>query len=433
MITPLEWTPTPGARRAIVLVGAAIAAAFWFDHPALIGVAAAPLILLLLRSARARPSIAEITVEHQERCFEGEPVHVRVTVRLNRSADLVEATLDSAPGSPRRRPPASTMRMTNVDALSWTSTVVVRHWGSRPVGLVEIRLWDRHRLVSSRTWAWPQHELRVYPRPAPVRRLQLASTRFDRAGDHSAPAEGGGVEFASVRPFVGTDRPHQINWPVSTRLGALYVTARRPERAVDVVVAVDLLADVGATGDSSRDLALSGATGVVRAVLRQHDRVGLVAVGGRLQWLKPEPAERQFYRIVDTLLAVSDWFSYLDPDVDRIPYPAFPPGATVIFFSPLVDPRGIAAAHRLRARGHPVTVVDICHSEPHPTDPIERLALRLWRLERLAIHRRLQAEDIRVVPWNEEIPLESVVRDRGRPGGARWRGTGSAARGRWTG
>lgn len=412
MTTELEWTASAAARRGVVLIGVAIAAAFWFDRPALIGLAAVPLVLLLMADSRPRPLTADITVEHPERCFEDEPVPVRISIRLNRAVGLIEATLDTSVGVPGRHR-GSRRRVVDADELCWTTTVVARRWGSRPVGLVTLRLWDRRRLTTATTWAWPEHELIVYPRPTAVRHPALDSIRFDRAGDHPATSDGAGIEFASVRPFVGTDRPRQVNWTVSTRRGELYVTTRRVERAVDVVVAVDVLAEIGPGGRSSRDLALSGATGVARTVLRQHDRVGLVAVGGRLQWLKPDLAERQFYRIVDALLDVTDWFSYLDPDVERIPYPALPAGALVVFFSPLIDPRGIAAARRLRARGHPVTVVDVCTGEPAADDDTERLALRLWRLDRIATRRRLAAEGIRVVGWDQTSSLDALLSVRG--------------------
>jgi len=404
----LTWVPAVAARRALILAGLALASAFWFDRPLLIGLAAPPLMLLFVVDSRPRPSRATITVEHPDRCFEGEPIEVRITVRLDAPAGYLHLQL----GSPSADRPRQT-RARGVAELSWTIRVVAGRWGTRPVGLVEIRLWDRRRLTTCRLWAWPDHELRVYPRPAPVRRPRLNSTRFDRAGDHPAATAGAGVEFESVRPFTGGDRPREVNWPVSTRRGALYVTTRRAERAVDVVIAVDVLAEVGAPDRSSRDLALTGAAGFARAVLKLHDRVGLVAVGGRLQWLTPQSAERQFYRIVDALLDVTDWFSYLDPDVDTIPYPALPAGAWVVYFSPLIDPRGIAAAQRLRARGHPVTVVDVCRSEPTPSDQDETLDLRLWRLDRLATARRLAATGVQVVSWDGQAPLEAVLTTAG--------------------
>src|SRR5699024_8634288 len=146
-----------------------------------------------------------------------------------------------------------------------------------------------------------------------------------------------GVEFHGVRRFVPGDRPRRINWPVSTRRGELHVNELRDERAVDVIIAIDVLTDTGSAERGSRDLALRGATGATRVVLRAHDRVGLVAVGGRLRWLRPDLGDRQFYRVAESMLDVVDWQSFVDPDVEMIPYPALPAGAHVIFFSPLVD------------------------------------------------------------------------------------------------
>ena len=415
MITELSWSISSTARRLVWLVGIVVAAAFAADRPGLLAFAAFPLIQLLFLRRGKPPERVTVDFTQPDRCFEGEEITVTVAASCDRPVELIRIALQPvrefkpARGiKGERSSPSSAVRHTSSASLQ--TTVTPDRWGKRPVGYAHIQLWADGGFQHSQVAVWPTTEVSIYPRPAPMARFDVSSTRYDRAGEHPASVAGPGVEFHSVRPFAPGDRPRRVNWPVSTRRGQLYVTSFAAERAVDVVLAVDVLTDAGPPGRSSRDLALRGATGVAQTVLRAHDRVGLVAVGGYLTWLKPDLSERQFYRIADAVLAVLDWFSYLDPNVDSIPYAALPAGSLVIFFSPLVDSRAVSSAQKLRTRGHPVVVVDVCTSEPRAHTEAEQDARRFWRLNRIATRNRLVGEGITVCRWNGVDPLDTLLR-----------------------
>ena len=65
--------------------------------------------------------------------------------------------------------------------------------------------------------------------------------------------------------------------------------------------------------------------------------------------LCPDHTQRQLYRITKAILDVVDWESYLEPNVDIIPYTALPFGARVVYFPALVT----NAASTLRASSTP--------------------------------------------------------------------------------
>lgn len=404
----LSWGWSDFARRLLAVAGLGLLSAFAFARPALAVVAAAPLGWFVLAVPRREPRAATVRFEHPARCFEQEDVTMQVTLELDGAAELIELALVVGRGFrvSGKRPASSASSVRRAEV---ATEIIAPRWGKHSVGQLRIEVWQRLRLRRASAIVHAPEEISVFPRPAPMQRLPVGSARFDRVGDHPATTAGSGVEFHGIRRFAPGDRPRRINWPVSTRRGELYVNTSRAERAVDVIVAVDVLVDAGAAGRSSRDLALRGATGVVQTVLRSHDRVGLVAVGGRLSWLRPGPGARQFYRIAEAILDVIDWQSYLDPDVDSIPYPALPSGAHLIFFSPLLDQRGIAAAMTLRRRGHPVTVIDVCTSEPRTHGTLGDLALRLWRLERAATRGRLAALGVSVAPWDGTHPMDALI------------------------
>ena len=131
--------------------------------------------------------------------------------------------------------------------------------------------------------------------------------------------------------------------------------------------------------------------------------------------------DRQFYQIAELLLQAR-YDSWVTPDLDRIPRTALPPGTLAVIFSPLLDPRGLAALTDLRRRGFPLIVVDTLRDEPPPVArPADAgLALRLWRLDRAATRSALRALGVPVLPWTEDAELDSVLAPlRQPPGGAR--------------
>jgi uncharacterized protein (DUF58 family) len=123
-----------------------------------------------------------------------------------------------------------------------------------------------------------------------------------------------------------------------------------------------------------------------------------------MRWIAPGIGQRQFYRIVESVLDAHSLYSFVAPDVARIPPAVLPAGALVIMFSPLLDERAIDAVIDLRERGYPVIVADVLGTSPAPsTEPAgPDLALRLWRLERQALRYRLESLGIPVVGWPGE-------------------------------
>ena len=102
---------------------------------------------------------------------------------------------------------------------------------------------------------------------------------------------------------------------------------------------------------------------MARTYLDARDRVGMVFFGERMRWLAPGMGDRQFFRLMDAVLAGrAGWSS--GNDITRLPRAALPPGAAVIAFSPLLDPKFIETLRDLRQRGFSVIVVDVLEVVP---------------------------------------------------------------------
>ncbi len=406
----LDWQPSAHARRALTLVALALVVGVGFARPAVVALAAVPVAYLTLPARRKPP--ARLHVGGQlaaSRCFEREPVAAHLRAELEAPIGLLRVRLllappvRTAPGG--RAPVAVATRSARVEL---DSRLQADRWGRRRVGIAQVDVVTTGLLLRDRVEV-DLGELAVFPQPAPMQRLGMPAGRTDLTGDHLARAAGPGVEFAGIRPFHSGDAVRRINWPVSTRLGRLHVTETAAEHAVDVVIALDAFDDIGPAGHSTLDLTVRGATGLARQVLRAHDRVGVVAIGGWLRWVRADLGERQFYRVAEAMLDVIGRESYVDPDLRGVSPAALPPGCTIVFLSPLLDERALGAVQALRACGHPVTVVDVLTSEPVVTLPSEHVALRLWRLDRAASRYELAGIGVPVVDWDGRTPLDAVL------------------------
>lgn len=397
-----RWRPTDRQRALISVAGFGCLAAVALGRPTAV-LLAAPAIGVLL-AGWLRPPPRELRIDwdvEPTRVLEGEAITVRV--RVSPGVGQVAGTLPVAglPGQIRCA----------VDGDGGRWTVTPHRWGRWPIGPLRVRLLSPTGLTGADI-ALPLPEITVYPATPRLSLLPAADRLARQIGDHVATIAGHGGEFAAVRPLRPGDSARHINWPVSSRRQQLHVNHHFAEHALDVVVVVDTYSDVGPPGRRTLDVAVRGATATAAGYLRRHDRVGVVVLGGMLRWLGPDSSGRQFYRIVEYILDMRRWDSVVDPDIDRIPRQALPPGALVAMFSPLLDERAVPVVADLRRRGFAVIVVDVLTCEP-PV-PADGLAVRLWRLDRVALHHELAELGVPVLSWDDTEPLDLVLGRLGR-------------------
>ncbi len=257
------------------------------------------------------------------------------------------------------------------------------------------------------------------PQSTPIPQTEL----LDRLGAHLTRHIGPGVEYADIRPFVPGDQLRAVNWPVSARRRQLHVTQRLTDRAADVVVLIDTYPQPAGPASAATERVVRGAAQVVQTALRHGDRAGIVTLGGnRPRWLGADIGQRQFYRVLDTVLGAGDRFENTTGTL--APRAAVPAGAIVIAFSTLLDTEFALALIDLRRRGHVVIAVDILDSSPFESkqDP---LVDRMWALQRSAMYRDMATVGVDIVSWRPDSGLEhsmGVLPDRRRRMRGRLRG-----------
>src|SRR5260370_20390312 len=153
------------------------------------------------------------------------------------------------------------------------------------------------------------------------------------------------------------------NWPGSARRGCMHVTQRLTDRSAGVVVLVDGYPQPAGRATVATERIVRGAAQVVQTAVRNGARAGIVALGGRRpRWLGADIGQRQFYRVLDTVLDAGDEFESTTGTL--APRAAIPTGAIVVGFSTLLDTEFALALIDLRRRGHVVVAVDVLPGAP---------------------------------------------------------------------
>jgi uncharacterized protein (DUF58 family) len=420
--TTARWAPTHAHVRAIALAVVAVAVAVIGSRPDL-AVLAVPFIGAAAWGAVRRPrrGPSATTSLDTTTLFEGQWTNARITVRAGDdgtgdAAEVVAVALATTP-------------WLATDPRSGTTAAVAEGGAADIVIPVRALRWGRHEarleqaVCSSALGAF---RTQLVGNPIAVTTLPL-SAEFDAVdvvprpaglvGLHRANRQGGGSEPAEVRPFRPGDRLRRINWKVSSRTGALHVTATWADRDTHVLLLLDTEADLGVSDGvdgraSSLDIAVRAAAAIGEHYLRTGDRVGLIDLGRRVRDIRAGSGRRHLRRLLDALV-VAEPGTINRPELLRIrPIEA---GAMVIALTPLVGRAGPAQVVSLVHHGHTVVVVDTL--PPAPTSfasSWERMASRVRAMERQAEIDALNELGVPVVRWHGRGTLDEVLRDASR-------------------
>lgn len=411
-----RWRASGLTRAVATCAGFAMAAAVIGARWQLIAFAAPLLGVLCSISWQRR--VPEIRVHGEpdaQRCFESEQAHLRVWISgEEQGLSAARLTVPDVEGMELEIADADAGRAKTVAATA-------QRWGRYRIA-ARVEVIARGGLLTG-TGVVDAAEVIVFPltppQAAPIPQIEL----LDRLGAHLTRHVGPGVEYADIRPYVPGDQLRAVNWPVSARRGQLHVTERLTDRAADVVVLIDGYRQPAGPATVATERVVRGAAQVVQTALRHGDRAGIVALGGnRPRWLGADIGQRQFYRVLDTVLGAGDRFERTTGTL--APRAAVPAGAIVIAFSTLLDTEFALALIDLRRRGHVVLAVDILDSSPFEDDQ-DPLVDRMWVLQRSSMYRDMATVGVDIVSWRGDSGLEQsmgVLPDRRRRVRGRLRG-----------
>jgi uncharacterized protein (DUF58 family) len=413
-----HWRASQLTRAIATCTGVALAAAVIGARWELIAFAAPLLgVLCSISWQRPVPTIHVHAEPESQRCFEDE--QARLTVWATEEAGTGEASAVEL-----TVPAVEGMEFDVVESDSRQAKTVAasaQRWG-RYVIPARVEVIARGGLLAG-TATVDAAEVIVFPLTPPQSTPIPPAELLDRLGAHLTRHLGPGVEYADIRPFVPGDQLRAVNWPVSARRRQLHVTQRLTDRAADVVVLIDAYRQPAGPATEATERVVRGAAQVVQTALRHSDRAGIVALGdNHPRWLGADIGQRQFYRVLDTVLGAGDRFENTTGTL--APRAAVPAGAIVIAFSTLLDTEFALALIDLRKRGHIVVAVDILGRLPFEGEK-DPLVEQLWALQRSAMYRDMATIGVDIVSWPADRSLEQsmdLVPDRRRRVRARARG-----------
>jgi uncharacterized protein (DUF58 family) len=404
----LHWRASTLTRAIATCAALALALALIGSRWQLIAFAAPLLgVLCSISWQRPMPTVNVHAEPGSQRCFETEQAQLAVWATTENHGVAVKLTVSAVEG----------MRLDRLDRTSrqrQTVATTAERWGRYPIrATVEV---VAHGGLLTGTGTVDAADVTVFPMTPPQATALPQTELLDRLGTHLTRHIGRGVEYADIRTYVPGDQLRTVNWPVSARRGRLHVTQRLTDRSADVVVLIDGYPQPAGPATESTEHAVRGAAQVVQTALRNGDRAGIVALGGRRpRWLGADIGQRQFYRVLDTVLAAGDEFETTTGTL--APRAAVPPGAIVVAFSTLLDTEFALSLIDLRRRGHVVVAVDVLQGSPFAAQQ-DPLVDRMWTLQRSAMYRDMGTVGVDVVAWQADHTLDQSMRavpDRRRP------------------
>ena len=279
------WSATAAHLRAVV-AGVVLAAVALIGPRIDMAILAAPFVAAATYGAMRRPRhVLGVHLRVDATTLaEGQATSARVIVTgdgEHGSILAVEVTADRW----TQCNPAGAARVVIVNPPSSEVSIDVRpvRWGRHELRARDVTVTSP--LGAFRTVTTPRS---VVVTTLPLAEMFAATDALPRpaalVGLHRSRRQGEGSELAEVRAFRPGDRLRRINWPVSSRVGVLHVTAAWSDRDTEVVLLLDTEHDLGISDGvdgraSSLDVAVRAAAAIADHYVRAGDRVSLTDLG----------------------------------------------------------------------------------------------------------------------------------------------------------
>jgi uncharacterized protein (DUF58 family) len=277
---------------------------------------------------------------------------------------------------------------------------------SDPLGLFEL---ERELPASG--------ELLVRPAPMKTSPINVKPRHTLHApGPNSARLAGPGTDFWGVREYRPGDSLRQVNWRLKARHPCkLFTNEYEREEIADFGLILDTRKFSFTNGmeEALFEYSVSAAASLAESFLKNGNRASLLIFGKSTSSVFPGYGRKHLNVLLHNLaharLGPYLPFSYLE----YLPARLFPARSVIVVFSP-AHPRDLDVYARLRAYGYDVLLISPdavgYAARTLPSNEINSLALRAARVERVVLLNRLLKLGVKVVDWQTDKPLETILR-----------------------
>jgi uncharacterized protein (DUF58 family) len=255
-------------------------------------------------------------------------------------------------------------------------------------------------------------------------------TTRPRPGEIPARRIGAGMDYFTTRQLLPGEPARRINWKASARIpdeDKLLSNEFTSQQVAETLIVLDCQSNIGIKDREKSIVAYSvrATMSIAERLLRDKNRVGLLAIGSTSERVSPAYGRRQYDKIAMTLCRLTPGrLSYFggvkSNDISYVVRYFYPHVSQIVLISPLMDQENLSIAFDLARNS---ATFDLMILSPNHLDfPLDRtprkklaksrvgrLALRLAELERKTAISRLESARAIVLDWQVSEPLEQVV------------------------
>lgn len=389
--------------------------------PYLIASSVPVLLYMVLVRLLAREPHLKFTVERtakRQTVYEGE--EAELTLKIANSgpdADILEV-VDAIPEGLRLANGTNHIiaSLRSGEQVETSYAVSAGTFGVYGLGPVRVRSLDISGFLVEEKTVNSHFDVKVYPEVQYVSKVQI-KPRNPRnwPGEILTRKAGTGMEFYGIRLYSPSDSLRSINWKASSRSPDLLSNEFMGEFGGDTIIVLDIRSAsfLGVPPESTVTYGTRAAAVIAYRLLRDRNRVGMIAVGDRLEKVRPGFGRRQFDRLLTgmvTMKPADTWeignlAGYLSLFFSRM--------TQIVIVTPLMDGKSYEVVADISRKGYSVLVVSPSPIEfetgEGKDEEVEKIAERLVRLERdkkVALLRKYAV----VIDWNTKEPLSQALR-----------------------
>jgi uncharacterized protein (DUF58 family) len=377
-----------------------------------------------LRKVRLTRTLERLQINEEETCR----VRLEVTNTGSNDVPLLQIR-DQIPvelfGEKTRNAFSITLRAGETRKLLYE--VKGRYFGKYRIGPIILSSQDATGLVSTSSKLDFTSSIVVFPKTAgKLSQFTIGpKTTRPRPGEIPSKRLGSGSDYFTTRELLPGEYTKRINWKASAKLpdeGKLLANEFTSRQVAETLIILDCRSDFDNPKDKGNSItafSVRAAMSISERLLRDKNRVGLLALGATSDRIAPSYGRRQYDRLALTLTSFSPGARFLGEKASTMIRLFFPRVSQVVLISPLMDEENLETAFDL-ARS--ASTFDLMIVSPNPLDfPLDRksellkktregrIALRLSELERKSSQTQLEAARAIVLDWHVSEPLEEVV------------------------